>query len=156
MELSKFVENPDYAQKIKIEQKKFKRAQGLDALATELFEAKRQKLAAEAVLAKINLKIAAVEGLLLDQMESEDIRKFELVGGGTIFKKSTAYPIVKDKSKLFQWIKKMKLVSLLSVHHQTLKAVVNERLSNGEGLPDGVEAFLKDSIGHRNGMGEKE
>jgi hypothetical protein len=151
-ELTKYQPEPEYQEKIKKVQKEYKMYKGLDALSTEFFDLKRQKLAAESVLATINLKIAAVEGLLLNQMENEDIRKFELGGGGTIFKKSTAYPVIKDKIKLFAWIKANKLVALLSVHHQTLKAVVNERLSNGEGLPAGVEAFLKDSIGHRGGV----
>lgn len=147
--LPKYQPEPEYQEKIKATQKKFSKLRGLDALSTEFFELKHQKKAAEEVLAEINLKSAAVEGLLLSQMENEDIRKFELIAGGTIFKKSTAYPIVKDKASLFAWIKLHKATHLLSVHHQSLKAVCNELLANGESLPNGVDAFLKDSVGFR-------
>jgi len=150
------LEKPE--QKIEEAAKKFSKAakSGVAALSAEFFELKRRKKSQEARLAESNLYLTAVESLILKALDDADLTKVTLEGGGTIYKKSTAYPIVKDRTKLFAWIKKHKLGSLLSVNHQTLKSQVNERLRQGEDLPDGVEAFLKDSIGHRGGMEEEE
>jgi len=155
--LAKYKPEPEYAAKLEKAKKEFSKQakSGISALSAEFFELKRRKAEVEKRLSEFNLKIAAVELLMLKSLEDEDLTKVSLEGGGTIFKKSTAYPVVKDKKALFDWIKKNKLVALLSVNHQTLKSVVNDRLREGEDLPGGVDAFLKDSIGHRGGMGEE-
>ena len=153
MNLPQFQNEPDYASKIKEAQLKyneFKDDHG--TLATKFFHWKKLKKVKEAQLAFINLHIAALEGLLLANFENQEITSIKNEDGTTIFKKSTAYPVVKDKKKLFAWIKAHKAVHLLGVAHQSLKAFVNERLQNGEAPPPGVECFLKDSIGHRGGV----
>jgi len=154
MKLPKFEMEPEYAAKIKEEQKQYRKIKDEPAkLGTEFFHWKKLKKEKEATLAQINLKLAALEGLLLANFEDQEITSIKNEDGATIYKKSTAYPIVKDKKKLFAWIKAHKAAHLIGVVHQSLKAFVNERLQDGQDLPPGVEAFLKDSIGHRGGVG---
>jgi len=152
--LAKFEEDPEYAARIKAEAKKFGKIKDEPAkLAAEFFEAKKLKKVHEKKLSDTNLKIAAIESLLLANFEDQEITSIKDEAGATIFKKSTAYPVVKDKKALFAWIKAHKAAHLIGIVHQSLKAFVNERLQDGESLPPGVEAFLKDSIGHRGGVG---
>lgn len=154
LNLPKFEVEPEYAAKIKAQQKKYVKFKDEPAkLGSEFFHVKKLKKNAEAHLAEINLRIAALEGLLLANFEDQEITSIKNEDGATIFKKSTAYPVIKDKKKLFAWIKANKAAHLIGVVHQSLKSFVNERLQDGQSLPPGVEAFLKDSIGHRGGVG---
>lgn len=58
------------------------------------------------------------------------------------------YPYVKDQELLTAWIKAKGLESILTLNYQTMASMVKERLEGkvNEGLPDGVDVFMKDKL----------
>jgi hypothetical protein len=58
------------------------------------------------------------------------------------------YPFVKDQEALTTWVKAKGLESMLTLNWQTLASLVKERLEGkvNEGLPDGVDVFMKDKL----------
>lgn len=124
-------------------------------LAAAFATADREKKRLEALISVLNVELTALSQLLVDNLESESQQKVELASGALIYLQDSPYPQVKDKAKLFEWIKKEKLVNLLTAHHQMLKGMCSERLIAGQPPPPGVEVFLKTEARVRF-KGEKE
>lgn len=144
-------QEPERFQQIQNAKEEFLHLETLDKKAKQFLKIKKHKEQLEEKLSAVNLRIEGISALMLEQLEEDELSSVRLPSGVTVFKRHEVYPKVLDKAELFQWIKRTKQVSLLSVHHQTLKGLCRERLENGESLPTGVDAFIKTSLGHRTG-----
>lgn len=115
-------------------------------LARQFAQTKRAKKKLEDKITALNVDLEALSQLLVDRLETEETQKVELRGGIVISLKDDPYPQVVDRRKIFAWIKQRRMVDLLSVHHQTLKGLINDALAAGR-KPDvpGVEIFMKTS-----------
>lgn len=150
MELDKFEVEPAYREKLDKVKKDYLQ-QGLPDLVVRMIQWKAMKIAAEKELETANLHLEAFSELIQARMEEQQLHSFKTAHGDTIYISSTAYPSVKDREKLFAWIKKKKMVTLLSIHHQTLKGICNDLLREGEDVPPGVKCFIKSSIRLKEG-----
>lgn len=149
--LPAFEEESSYQQKID-EEKKLILAYAENAedvnvafLAARLEQAKQNKDEIEERLYGVNVQIEALSQLLITAMDNQSLEKVSLSSGATVYLNYAPYPSVEDREKLFAWIKKQRMVKLLTVNHQTLKGLVNELLANGKSVPPGVNVFLKTS-----------
>lgn len=146
-QLEPFQLEPDYQQQVDAQKKK------LASLSTgeigKLFKAAvKKKQKAEETLKGIKLEKVALDQLLVERLEGEQLEKLGLAGGITLFISDEPLASVTDKGKLFAFIKREKMITLLSVHSQTLNALVKERLTAGQAPPPGVAVFMKTKIGH--------
>ena len=120
-------------------------AANVAALARQFAKVKRAKKKLEDKIGDCNVELEALSQLLTDRLETEETQAVELRGGITVSLKDEPYPFVTDRRKIFAWIKKRKMLDLLTVHHQTLKGLVGDALKAGtpSAIPDGVELFIK-------------
>lgn len=118
-------------------------AQTVASLARELVRHKRAKHRLEQRVKVENIQLEALSQLLVERLEGEEFQKVNLRSGVTVYLAEDVHPAVQDRPKLFAWIKQTRQVELLTVHHQTLRALTRELLAAGRALPPGVAAFLK-------------
>jgi hypothetical protein len=131
-------------------------AANVNRLAALFSERKRAKEALEESISELNVEIEALSQMLCEALEDQDMQKVTLSSGALVYLQDTPYPQVKDKEALMAWIKKQKMNTLLTIHYQTLKGLVNEMLVGGKPCPPGVEVFLKTSARLRNGASDSE
>lgn len=160
--LPPFEQPPDFAVKVDAEKRKILGAEpsqaphaNLAKLAREFVVRKKKKERLEEQVTKLNVELEACSQLLVARLEGEEIQTVQLRGGVTVFLADEPYPSVKDRKAVFDWIKKTRQVELLTVHHQTLKGLVGERLAAGEGDVPGVTTYLKTTARCRGLRGEK-
>lgn len=107
-------------------------------------EAKEDKDRLEEQVSLTNLEIAAIEALILERMEAMGLDNFRSDGYTyTDYVEPTAKAV--DKRALVAWVKKNDMEEMLSLHSQTLNALVKEQLGPGGGnkIPDGVELGMR-------------
>jgi len=122
-----------------------------------LFAATRKvKSDLEGKLSAINVEMSGLSQIIVDHLETESVQKIELSTGELIYLQDTPYPSVVDKEALFAWIKKEKLVNLLTAHHQMLKGMCGELLIKGKRLPPGVAVFMKTEARVRAGKEDED
>ena len=146
--LKKFEVEPLYQEKLNALKPQFQNL-SLVKLAKEYMAAKNHKDEIEDVLSVINQNLEAINQILVDKMEDENMHSFKAEDGTTIFQKTAVYPKVVDKEVAFAWIKKNKQEHLLSIQHMSLKSFCTELLEQGNDLPEGVECYLKTAVGYR-------
>lgn len=101
-----------------------------------------------------NLELAAVEQLLIDAYEAEDLSSLKLADGASVSTQVEPYVVVQDKAALRDWLAASghkELLDTLVPTWQTLNALLKERLAEGEEPPPGTSAFLKHKIVLRAG-----
>ena len=125
-------------------------------LAAAFAAANGERKRLEALVSVLNIELEALSQLLVEALESEQQQKVELSSGALVYLQDSPYPQVTDKEALFAWIKKQKMVNLLTAHHQMLKGLCSERLINGEPPPPGVSIFLKTQARVRGANGKDE
>lgn len=122
-----------------------------------LFAATRKaKNELERSLSTLNVELAGLSQIIVDHLETESVQKIELSTGELIYLQDTPYPSVVDKETLFAWIKKEKLVNLLTAHHQMLKGMCGELLVKGKRLPPGITVFMKTEARVRAGKEDED
>lgn len=114
-------------------------------LARYLRQAKLEKEELESRIQAINIREEALEQLLLIWMEDTGTEKISLADG-TLYRRREPYVRIADREALIRWVKANDHQDLLSVHYQTLNALVKERMLAGESDPDGIEIFLKTTV----------
>lgn len=99
----------------------------------------------EAIEKVVNLRLAALDQVLVDNLEGEDESKV-VNSLGTFSLKDVPYPKVNDKASFIQWVWDTDQVEILSVNYQTMAAIVKAKIEKGEELPAGVEVYIKTSV----------
>lgn len=125
-------------------------------LGKKLAAARRKKDALEDKMYDINLTIEAIGQLLVDRLDGEEQESVDLRGGLTVGLKDDIYPMVKDRQKVFQYIKKTRQLELLSVHFKTLQSLTKADIEAGRPTMPGVEVFIKTTATIRGLRGAKE
>ena len=105
----------------------------------------------EEEIRKINVKLEALSQLLIPALESDGMDMFRLETGESLSIKDEPYASVENKPMFLNWIKSSGLEDLLTVHYQTMSAMVKERLQKGMQVPPGLKVFIKQSIVRRKG-----
>ena len=143
-------EEPAYQQKINAvkqamkEEEEFK--QHASYFAKIYTEARDERdLIAEQML-EINLRLAAIEQLLVEQYEVEETTSLKLETGPTVRVQLEPYAQVQDHEAYRSWCIEQGMESLMSVPWMTTNKITKERLLDGEPEPPGVKAYVKSKI----------
>lgn len=151
-QLEPFVGAPEWHAKVEAEMRRVldeaDEARGANPgwLGRQYVEVRREKERAKAELKEINVREEALVRLLNTAMEDDELNRVELADGVSLTLSDEPYPGVEDRQKLFAYIKRTGQTALLSVHFQTLRALVKAELESGRPAPPGVKIWLKTGI----------
>lgn len=159
-QMTRFQQPTEYQAKVDVEKQRVARAIGTtdkQGLAGILSMHRVRKESLEEQIKDQNVAIEAISQLLLDVLEDEGISSFKLENGNQIVIRDEVYCSVKggEGRDLFHtWVRANGLDDLFTVNHQTMSALVKERILNEqlpevERVPPGVETFWKASISLR-------
>jgi hypothetical protein len=121
--------------------------QSMKVLGKILAAIKDKKKKIEEATSEINAQIAAIQQVLLESLEGEELESFRSEEG--LFSiKDEPYPFIeKEKqAEFYQWIKDQKLESLFTVNYNTMAAMVREMLLTGKPLPPGIGVYMKAAV----------
>lgn len=107
--------------------------------------AKQIKDLAEDIEKVVNLRLEALDQILVDNLEGEDESKI-VNSLGTFSLVDSPYPKVADKPAFLGWVRETDQEEILSVNYQTMAAIVKAKIEKGEELPAGVEVFIKTTV----------
>jgi hypothetical protein len=140
--LPAFTEEPSYQEKINETKSQFI---GLETseLAKHFNIGKQQKKELEEQISDINVGLAALSQLLVENLKGQDLQKVTLAAGGTVYLSVEVYPSTADKNTVREWAVEQGMSEILTVNYRTLQGIVKERLEDGLEPPPGVEVYLK-------------
>jgi hypothetical protein len=144
--LPRFVEvdNP-YRKKI-VDQKAEYAGKSSADLAKLYTELRDDKDDLEEELKGINGKIQALQELLIESFEADDLSAVRTTNGYLVSTKYDPYASVKDKEAFRHWVIENGYENLLTLPWQTTNAISKTLLESGEAPPDGVEVYLKPGL----------
>jgi len=122
-------------------------------LARHYFELRKEKDRITEEEKNINLELEAVQQLIVQKFEEEGMSRIVLDDGASVGSSEEPYPVVKDPDALRRWVVKNKLEGMLSLNHNTLKALTKQLLIDGQPVPEGVDVFYKTQLERRKGTG---
>jgi hypothetical protein len=97
----------------------------------------------EALLSECNLRITAVEQLMVDQYEIEGVTSMKLDTGGSLGMQMEPYAQVQDRDECRKWCIAEGLENLMMVPWATINSLTKQRLLDGQPEPPGVKAYAK-------------
>ncbi len=107
--------------------------------------AKKAELDKQASIVKE--RIEALTVLLVNQFESDQIRSVKLsTTGQTVSVRTKPHAVVKDKEAFRLWCIAEGMVNEMHLHPSTTGSLVKERLLQGEAEPDGIEAYMAETL----------
>jgi len=114
---------------------------------------KQQKDELESQLKTTQKQLQEIELKLLELMELQNMKNFELKNVGKFFLYSSSYPRVIDNDALFADLRQKGDDALIkeTIHPGTLRAYVKEQLENQNTIPKGVEVFIKNTVRFKKG-----
>jgi hypothetical protein len=107
------------------------------------------KEAIEEELSGCNLSLAALEQMLMEQFDAQNIDMIRLEDGSSVSRKDDVYTSVEDRSQFLAWIDETGKRDLLSVHYQTMNSLAKQMLEAGQNLPPGIKAFFRSGFSFR-------
>lgn len=117
-------------------------------------ETRAVKEALQEQLKAIELTLEAYSQLAIDQFEVEGTTSLKLDDGSTVRVQGVPYAGVEDKQKFRLWCIGNDLEDQLTLNPAKTAALTKERLLQGLPEPDGVRAFMKDTIVFKGGSGD--
>ena len=119
---------------------------GLSLEETNTLIARLGKEGIEDLLSECNLRITAVEQMLVDAYETEGVTSLKLEEGGSLAVQVEPYAQVQDRDVYRRWCVEQGLENLMTVPWATTSKLTKDRLLNGEPEPPGVKAYAKMKI----------
>lgn len=95
---------------------------------------------------ELNLNIEAIQQLLIETYETEDVSSLKTVDGHSVRVQHEPHATVMDRDRFREWCVKNGLERSLALAWQTTNSIVKERLLKGLPEPDGVEAKYKTKV----------
>lgn len=145
----KFAQPPDFQQKVDLCKKELvaKKTSEITTFYDETMQAKQD---AEMVIKECNVRLEAVNQVLVERLEDDDTSSVK-INGNTYYIQDKPYSSVQDKGKLLAWVRETGQEDLLALNYNTLAAIVNANLIEGKEIPPGVAVFMKSTIQRREG-----
>ena len=87
--------------------------------------------------------LQAMQPKLVLLFENEKLQSMAIKNVGMFYLDARTFPRVENEKQLFAWLRQHKMQSLIksTIHHQTLRGLVNERMSENKSLPKGVTTY---------------
>jgi hypothetical protein len=120
-------------------------------LAVDIATLRAQKEELDSQIKGINLHLEACQTILAERFENAGIQSLNIKDHGTFFLRDEPYTSVQNKQAVMKWLQENDMMEIVAPIWSSLNAIVKERLEKGEKLPDGVEVFLKTTVGVRKG-----
>lgn len=124
----------------------------LGELMAEFEELNHKKDEHADAIKEINVKLEALQQLLIGQFDDLGVSSLKTQSGRTLYQQVEPEPSVVDQQRLEQYIaENPDLDYLYRVNHQSLKSLVKGLLEEGRDaeVPPGVSVFLREKIGSR-------
>jgi hypothetical protein len=120
-------------------------------LASRLSRCKLAKKELEAQVTELNKEIDAIDTELSELMQARGVDLFRISGVGTFFTQVVNYPSVSNTEEFVAWLDAngMGAMAKRTVHPQTLKGWVNDRLREGLDVGPHVNNFQKVRVNTR-------
>jgi hypothetical protein len=144
--LPRFVEQDNPYRKKITDQKAAYEGKSSADLAKIYTELRDEKDDLEEELKGINGKIQAIQELLIESFEADDLSAVRTTNGYLVSTKYDPYASVKDKEAFRHWVIANGYENLLTLPWQTTNAISKTLLESGEAAPDGVEVYLKPGL----------
>ena len=154
--LAEFAEEPSYQAKID-DAKQFLLGtlSGEDAnkerLAKLYQDRRAEKAKYEEALYGVNVELAALSQLLIENYEADGIEKSTLASGATGYIGYFVSVSIEDSHKFYSWLREQKMDDLRTVHPSKLKGMTSEMLQAGQAAPPGVKVYLGQQFRILNG-----
>lgn len=113
----------------------------------EYVELRNQKDKLNASLKGINEALKPVEQAILTGMDDMELKSIKATTGITVTVVESSFPRIADKTKVMPWMAQHGFEDLFTINAQTFRGFFNERMKNGEAVPDeGIEHFVKTTL----------
>lgn len=122
------------------------RASSLTELADALEGLEDEREPHDEALAGIDAVYLAIEQVTTEKLVELDLESVKTSTGGKFSIDKQIDAVKVDNLALVKWIKQHEMDEVLSVHGQTLSAMVRRRVENGEEVPDGVQVKNRDKL----------
>lgn len=162
-QLTKFTNELDYQDRVNDEKNKireFLSSRGRSCSAANfgevLIESRREKDRLEELEKEQNLRIEALNQILVELLEGEDYTSLKMTNGVSLTIKDDVYANVENKEIFYNWIEEQGLDDLFSVNYQTMASMVKTKLIDGLPIPPGIKTYFKQSITVRGAKNVKE
>jgi hypothetical protein len=151
-------EEPKYQEKVDALKTKMRDDLGADLNATYLanmyLEARNEKDDVKEQLSEVDLKITALEQLITERFEVEDVSNIRLASGALVNVQNEPYASVEDRDLNRQWAIDSGLERSLQLPWATLNSHVKELLPMGEPIPPGVKLWVRTTVRLTRGGGD--
>ena len=160
--LTSFSEEEEYQEKVNTRKQEIRDKIELNNTATlteygkVLIQAKLEKARLESLVKDENLTVAALNQVLVEQLEDQSYSNLKFENGVTLSIKDDVYSKVTDKPKFHCWISETGNEDLLSVNYQTMNSLVKNSLLDNKPVPPGIDVYFKQSIAIRGMKGLNE
>lgn len=95
---------------------------------------------------KLQAQLDAYSEKLVTAFEEQAMTSLKLASGASVRIDVKPYPVMRDREAFRQWCIKKGLVKEMHLHSKTTESLVANLLLVGDPLPEGVEAFMKDTV----------
>lgn len=115
-------------------------------LAKRYVDIRLEKNELEEAMYEVNLRLTAVEQLLVDQYEAEGTTSLKLDSGDNVSVQMEPYAQVVDKEAFRLWCLEEGLANLMTIPWASTNSMTKTRLLEGEPEPPGVKAYARSKI----------
>ena len=115
-------------------------------LVRQLLIVRKEKVEAKETLSEIQIRLKAIEQMLINGFESVGITNLKLESGESISTQMKPWSKVDDKRLFRSWCVANGYEDLLELPWQTMNGLVCHRLEEGMPEPDGVSAFIETRV----------
>jgi len=120
--------------------------QSASYMASVYADIRLEKAAVEAVLKEVQVRLDAIEELMVDQYEAEGLTFLRLDDGMSVGINIEPVAVVEDPEAFRLWCLANGYEKRMVLHSSTTQSVVKERLMEGEPEPDGVTSYARPKI----------
>lgn len=120
-------------------------------LGSKLEELSDEKKILEEKIKDLNIDIEAMQQILAERFEANEMQSMTLKSGTTFFMNEEPYSKVVDAKALNDWLVENGMDEMRSIQWNKLNALVKDYLIAGQPVPPGVDLFMKSGIRMRRG-----
>lgn len=110
-------------------------------LAERYTAARLEKDSLDQDLYDLNVEIAAVSQMLVDQYEIDGISSLKLNTGERVAIQYEPYAVIEDREAFWNWCRANGYEREMQLHWKTMNGITKERLLQGLSEPEGVRAY---------------
>ena len=115
-------------------------------LANRLIAIREEKQDAKEILSEVNVRLSAVEQMLIDAFEEGGVTSLKLESGASVSTQIRPWVRVEDRRAFHLWCLDNGFADALALPWQTTNSLVSERLIDGLPEPEGITTYKQTSV----------